>query len=725
MSHSLRLLLGLGACLLLVIGCSQEPEVWTTSAADTELRAPTDQARAQAAWNHLIQAAENGDQEAMYALVYHYSQGSVVPQNQERSGHWLGNAARAGHVRAQADLGLLILASAQTGQVSDEQLRQAQKFLGLAAEQGEPRALDRLGSILASGSPSEIQLQRAVDYFERAVAQGYAPSMVHLATFYFTGQGVEKDTDRGIALLRQAAEAGNQKAAFRLSEIYSIGGPVEQDISQGRLWLEKAAGSGQPDALFRLAEFYLKHHRDDPALVQEALALLNQQAGEGHAASQHLLARAYLTAVGGPMNPRMALKWFRLAANQGHPQAMTALAVLQDTGVEKAQPGDVDALLEKAAKAGDPRAHLILYQRFQERIGEEGPLPAPAREHLLAAVDAKVPQALFEMGRRLIAGDGVEADGGEGYRLLRLAGAQGHIPALRMMGEMFRDGGTVKRDPVKALALLEIAAQKGEVEAALQAAMMLEQSDDPEKLAKARIYYGLAAKKKMGAAKSQLARMLLTGRGGDPEPERALQLLEEAHADGDLQAAFLLAELYEQGQAGVVAAPKKAADLYRQAAEQGLDEASFRLVKLIYQHGNTVGGGDEAMRHLKRLARSRYPGALTLLGECQLEGKWTRKDLIAALSTFREGAKREEAGSLYQLGLIYEAGRGVEADPIRAAKYYRQAADQEHPGALLNLGVMHLHGYGVGQNYATARDLLTQAKAAGHPHADQHLRQIP
>ncbi len=725
MSLPRLLLLSLCGGWLLLTSCSEQPETWTTSTAMEELQNPRDQERTQAAWNHLLQAAEGGDVDAMYSLVFHYSQGKIVPQNQERSGHWLGSAARAGHAKAQADLGLLILASAKTGQASDEQLRQARKFLELAAEQNEPRALDQLGSILASGSASEIQLQQAVDFFERAVAQGHTPAMVHLATFYFTGQGVEKDTDRGLALLRQAAEAGNDKAAFRLSEIYSIGGPVEQDLAQGRLWLEKAAGSGNPDALFRLAEFYLRHHRDDAALVQEALTLLNQQAGDGHAASQHLLGRSYLTAVGGPMNPNMALKWFRLAANQGHPQAMTSLAVLQDTGVEKADPTAVDDLLEKAAKAGDARAHLILYQRYQERTDQKGPLPTPAREHLLAAVEAKVPQALFEMGRRLIVGDGVETDGGEGYRLLRLAGAQGHIPALRMMGEMFRDGGTVKRDPVKALALLEIAAQKGEVEAALQAAMMLEQSDDPEKLAKARIYYGLAAKKKMGAAKSQLARMLLTGRGGDPEPARALQLLEEAHAEGDIQAAFLLAELYDQGQVGIEANLKKAADLYRQAAEQGLDDAAFQLVKLIDREGDAAGGGDEAMRHLQRLARGRYPGALTLLGESQLEGKWTRKDLIAALGTFREGAKREEAGSLYQLGLIYEAGRGVEADPIRAATYYRQAADQQHPGALLNLGVMHLHGYGVGQNYAKARDFLTQAKEAGHPHADQHLRQIP
>lgn len=709
--------------IALLTGCGQATEApWTTARAVQTLRAPESREQAQVAWDHLKYAANRGDTEAMYRLALHYGKGGVVAPDQEKSGYWLGKAARAGHAAAQADLALMIFASARQGDIPREQLSQATVYLEQAAEQGEPRALDRLGSLYVATAKSEVRLQEAANLFQRAASQGHPPAMVHLATLYFNGQGVEKDVTKGLELLKKAADAGDLTAAYRLSEIYLVGGPVKADQQQARLWLEKAANSGRPEAVHRLAGFYLRHRKDNPALTGEALALLNQTAAQGYPPSQFLLGRCYLVGHGVELNPATAAKWFRLAASQGHAESMTSLAVLQQAGVEKVPAETTQQLLRRAAERGDPRAHLILFRQEQNEPG--APLSPAAREHLAAAVEAKFPPALFEMGRRLIAGDGVKPDGGEGYRLLRLAGAQGHTRALRLMGEMFRDGGTVKQNPAKALALLETAAQNGEAEAALQAAMMLEQSEDPRHWEKARGYLELAARSDLPPAQSRLARLLLTESGGPPDPARAKALLEAAYAKGDMAAASLLGEVYQQGLASVTPSPKRAAAYYREAAASGVDDAAFRLVGLIEEHGESVGSSDEAIRLLKGLAQNDYPGAIALLGECQLEGKLTRKDLLAALRTFQRGAQRQDPGSLYQLGLIYEAGRGVEGDPIRAARYYRDAATLGHPGAQLNLGVMYLHGYGVGQDSQKARELLTKAKQAGLSQADEHLRQI-
>ncbi|MEM1058163.1 MAG: tetratricopeptide repeat protein [Verrucomicrobiota bacterium] len=709
----------------LLAGCGSGDTPSSVEGAQQILAAPESEEQAQAAWDFLQAEADNGDADAMYALAEHYGQGRVVARNPEQVAQWLGRAAQAGHAGAQTDLALLVIARVDSGEVSRDQISRATSLLEQAAAQDEPRALDQLGTLHVAAARSEFELDQAVASFQRAVELGYGPSMLRLATLYFTGKGVEQDTARGIALLKRAADAGQNEAAFRLADLYQVGGPVERDLGQARLYLEKAATTGGAEADYRLASFYLRHHAPDPALAQEAVRLLRKRATNNHADSQQLLGRCYLTGNGVAVDPAAAAQWFRLAANNGNAQAMTSLAVLLQAGVGQPAEGEVDAWLAQAAEGGDPRADFILYQQAKQATPAGDPPSEEALRHLNTAVEARLPQALYEMGRRLVEGDGMDEDGAEGYRLLEQAGRQGHVAALRLMGEMFRDGGTLRQDPEKARALLELAARNGDAEAARQLGLLLEESGDPDQLAAARESYRQAAARGDAAAQSQLGRMLLTGEGGPADPAGAIDLLTAAYEQGDPQASLVLGKINESGLPGRGPDIAQAAQLYREAAQAGLQEAGFRLVRLIDAHGADAGRPDEAVALLRELASDDYPGARPLLGQWQLEGRHLRKDLLAALRTFRAGAEDGDAECLYQLGVIYEAGRGVEADPIRAAGYYRQAAEQSHPGALNNLGVMHLHGYGVGQNRQKARELLRQAQAAGHPQAAENLLQIP
>jgi len=724
----------LTACLLaalgLLAGCGSsppepEPATWSVLKAKQTLASISSQEKAQAAWDYLKAEANNGNAEAMYVMAEEFGRGEVVPADPKAMAKWLGLSAKAGHAPAQTDLALLVLTNAGTGEVSGEQVFQAMALLEAAGHQDEPRALDQLGRLHASSARDVYDLSKAQQYFQRASDLGYAPSKVHLATFYFTGKGVDRDVDKGVALLTEAANAGQTEAALRLAELYSTQGAVKTDLNTSRKWLEKAATSREPRAIRQLAEFYLVHHSKDTDLQSKALQMLNQTASAGDVASQELLARAYLTGRGGSANLNMAARWFQQAAEQGSPSAKTALALLIKAGNAEDADQKATQLLSEAAEAGDPRAQYILYKKTVSELKPGQPLPKKALGHLQAAAKGQVPQAQYELGERLMSGNGVKQDGAAAYQLFKLAGAKGHVQSLRMMGQMFREGGTLTQDPDKALALLELAANNGDAEAALEAGLLLKDSDDAEKAKHARRYFKLAADKGIASAKGHLGQMLLTNRGGAPNPAEALRLLREAQAQKDPQASFMLAEIYDYGLAGQKSDPAKAASHYREAQSQGNDEASFRLVKLIEQHGDRVGNRDEATSLLRKLVRDGYPGAATLLGEWQLNGKMTRKDLYSALRTFQRGAQNGEAGCLYHLGLLYESGQGVEADPIRAAKYYRQAAEQNHAGALNNLGVMYMHGYGVGKNRQKARELLTKAKQAGHPQAAANLRQIP
>lgn len=117
------------------------------------------------------------------------------------------------------------------------------------------------------------------------------------------------------------------------------------------------------------------------------------------------------------------------------------------------------------------------------------------------------------------------------------------LAAMRNVAVMLRNGQGVRKDPNKAEALFEEAAEAG-----------------------------------LPTAQADLADMLLKGEAGPPDPARALPLLEAAAAANHPVAQFELAQMYETGQGGLV--PKDdsvARRLYAAAASHGMKEAQARL----------------------------------------------------------------------------------------------------------------------------------------------------
>ena len=129
-----------------------------------------DTAGAVAIWRPL---ADAGDADAAFNLgqAYRLGKGVVIDLAQAQS--WLERAARKGHVDAQATLGLLLF---QNGNRVG-----AMRWLNLAAEAGEPRALLIVGTALYNGDGVAVDQVKAYAYVSRAAAQGLAPAKATLA----------------------------------------------------------------------------------------------------------------------------------------------------------------------------------------------------------------------------------------------------------------------------------------------------------------------------------------------------------------------------------------------------------------------------------------------------------------------------------------------------------------------------------------------------------------
>jgi cell division septation protein DedD len=124
-----------------------------------------DYERAVAIWRPL---AERGDQDAAFNLGQAYRLGRGVSISLGAAKTWFERAAVKGHLDAQTTLGLMLF---ENGDRSG-----GLRWLRVAAEKGEPRALLVYGTALFNGDGTKRDPLLGYAYVSRAAAQGLLPA---------------------------------------------------------------------------------------------------------------------------------------------------------------------------------------------------------------------------------------------------------------------------------------------------------------------------------------------------------------------------------------------------------------------------------------------------------------------------------------------------------------------------------------------------------------------
>ena len=153
-----------------------------------------------------------------------------------------------------------------------------------------------------------------------------------------------------------------------------------------------------------------------------------------------------------------ALAELRKRANDGLPEAQSALGQALSEQSDAALASEGLAWLRRAADANEPRARLTLGKL--ELLGEHGVKRdyAAARADLLASAAQHEPRASYYLGVMARSGYGGPVDHVLAAQYLTAA-ADGNIPqAMFMLANAYREGDGVPRDEARALALYEQAA---------------------------------------------------------------------------------------------------------------------------------------------------------------------------------------------------------------------------------------------------------------------------
>ncbi len=128
--------------------------------------------------------------------------------------------------------------------------------------------------------------------------------------------------------LAALSEQGNAEAAYHLGMMkhLGIGGPKDDKAAFDLF--KKAADAGDPLAAFKLGDYYAQADNGQVAPDQtEALRLKTISAEAGYALAQYDVARLHFEAG----ESDLALEWLFRAAQQGHADALRALASLYNS----------------------------------------------------------------------------------------------------------------------------------------------------------------------------------------------------------------------------------------------------------------------------------------------------------------------------------------------------------------------------------------------------------
>ncbi len=166
--------------------------------------------------------------------------------------------------------------------------------------------------------------------------------------------------------------------------------------------------------------------------------------------------------------------------------------------------------------------------------------------------------------------------------------------------------------------------------------------------------------------------------------ESELDRLMADAAAGDAYAQNNLAVRYNRGE-GVEQDSVRAMQLYRQAAEQGLDVAQSNLA-FGYWDGRGVENDDAAAMHWAGLAAAQGDViAMRLVGMGHYFGRGHDQDRAEAARIWAEAANLGDATAAFNMGVIVRDGDGVLADRDLAILWFERAVELEHPDAAANL----------------------------------------
>ncbi|MDD7987519.1 tetratricopeptide repeat protein [Lentisphaera marina] len=366
--------------------------------------------------------------------------------------------------------------------------------LETAAQAGSKSAILELGNNYFYGRLGlEKDTAMAAQWWRRGADKNDRQCMYNLANLYIRGDGVEKNEDDALKYYMKAADFGlaqaninaallldrredyekairyfqeaslikDYRAISRLAEYYErgLGGP-KRVLDAINLYKESAQ-KGNADAQLKMAEF--SNNSEYPSVYdpKEALKWLMLSADNGNPVSEARVAYCYQNGIGVRKDNEIAVNWFLRAANQNFPPAQVALGNCYSVGM--GVPSNLETAYswyEKAARLGDSsglyNAGVCHLRGIGTKVNVERGL-----DYYQRSADQGYAQALYVLAYMYEVGEDVKKDISKAIINYQKAAVQNHAGALYELGRIYLDGKYLKSNRNQAELMLKKSAEMG------------------------------------------------------------------------------------------------------------------------------------------------------------------------------------------------------------------------------------------------------------------------
>ena len=346
--------------------------------------------------------------------------------------------------------------------------------------------------------------------------------------------------------IKLAAEKGDVKAQIALGLMYKEGRNTRQDTVEARKWFQLAADGGDAEALYLLGTEY---RRDSNGT--EIMRHLKLAAAQGHGQAMYEVALLYRSGgYGVEQSESESEKWFKRAAETGHKHAQNALKKQQEIDSLKlaALQGDIGAA-NRLGKIYNDRGNRTYHEKAAKwyRIsaekgnaeGQNGLATQYAfldnyekslKWHKLAADQGNF-YSMERVGTMYQYGRGVEQSDAEAIKWYRLALDKGYTYVLSSLVNVYAKGRVIVEDDAEVVKWYRLSAEGGYNVAQFGLGRMYQIGDKVKQNdAEAIVWFLLAAAQGNQDAKNALADMEQQRRGVAANYEEVTQLLEELAA---------------------------------------------------------------------------------------------------------------------------------------------------------------------------------------------------
>lgn len=275
----------------------------------------------------LMEAANQGDSSAQNQMGMRHEVGKGVEKDPKKAFFWYEKGATQGDSYAQYNLGLCYYAH---GKGVPKNEIEAAKWFAASAEQGDARGQYCLGISYGDGSGVPKNEKKAVEWFLKAAEQGHVDATFNVAKAYQKGEGVDQDSRESFRWYQKAADLGDVESQSIVGWCFATGLGTPKNMKQALFWTRKAADQGNLHAQLNLAECYRDGEEGlmkDPKLAAKWYALAAAQEDPD---GQYNLGSFYETGFGVAKDEKTALAWYSKAAAKGHVQAKEKILLIKN-----------------------------------------------------------------------------------------------------------------------------------------------------------------------------------------------------------------------------------------------------------------------------------------------------------------------------------------------------------------------------------------------------------